>query len=112
VKRGRVPALMIATLSLGVANAQVRDTSAYLTRMDANHDGVVQLVEYQDWLSDTFDRMDRDRDGTLSRDELPGGRGQPVTRVEWRARLETRFRAQDTNRDGVLSARELSAPPR
>ena len=113
MKRSVVPVLALATCAAaGGANAQVHDPSGYLARMDANHDGVVQLVEYQDWLSDAFDRMDRNHDGVLSRDELPGGRGQPVTRAEWRARLAVRFRAQDANRDGVLSARELSAPPR
>ena len=34
--------------------------------MDVDRDGNVALVEYQDWLSYAFDRMDRDRDGVLS----------------------------------------------
>lgn len=83
----------------------------YLSRMDADRDGKVALIEYQDWLSYAFDSMDRDRDGTLSPDEQPGGRGQALTREAHRARLAERFRRQDVDRSGFLDARELAAPP-
>jgi hypothetical protein len=94
------------------ASAQVRGAGDYLARMDADGDGRVSLVEYQDWLSYAFDAMDRNRDGTLAASELPGGRGTPVTRGEHRARLAAAFLRQDGNRDGFLDARELAAPPR
>lgn len=95
-----------------VVIAQVTQTSDYLARMDVDGDGRVALLEYQDWMSYAFDAMDRNRDGTLATEELPGGRGQPVTRTEHRANLATTFQRQDMNRDGFLSARELAAPPR
>ena len=94
------------------ALAQVRVTGDYLARMDADRDGRIDLVEYQDWLSYAFDAMDRNHDGLLSLAELPGGRGKPVARSEHRARLATAFARQDRNRDGVLDAGELAAPPR
>ena len=94
-----------------LANAQVQRTGDYLSKMDANGDGRVSLVEYQDWLTYAFDGMDRDRDGVLSAAEQPGGKGQPLTREQHRARLAERFRKQDANRDGYLNARELAAPP-
>jgi Ca2+-binding EF-hand superfamily protein len=94
------------------AAAQVRGSSDYLERMDRDGDGRVSLVEYQDWLSYAFEAMDRDHDGVLSRAELPGGRGQPVTRAEQRTRLAAAFQRQDRNGDGVLDVRELAAPPR
>lgn len=94
------------------AGAQVNATSDYLSRMDADRDGRVSLVEYQDWLSYAFDGMDKNGDGTLSAPEQPGGRGKPITRTEHRERLAERFKRQDTNRDGFLDAKELSAPPR
>lgn len=93
------------------AHAQVTSSGDYLARMDSNGDGRVSLAEYQDWLSYAFDAMDRDRDGVLTADELPGGRGQPVTRAEYRARLAATFLKQDRDRDGSLNAQELAAPP-
>ncbi len=81
-------------------------------RMDGNHDGRVSLAEYQDWLCYGFDAMDRNHDGMLSRDELPGGRGQAISRDAHRARLALAFGRQDRDGNGVLDARELAAPPR
>ena len=111
-----IPSVPFLLLLLGyalpmLANAQVQRTGDYLSKMDANGDGRVSLVEYQDWLTYAFDGMDRDRDGVLSAAEQPGGKGQPLTREQHRARLAERFRKQDANRDGTLSARELAAPP-
>jgi len=94
------------------ARAQVLASAEYLARMDADTDGRVSLVEYQDWLSYAFDRMDADGDGVLAPGEQPGGRGKAVTREAHRARLADAFRRQDANRDGTLSAAELAAPPR
>ena len=91
--------------------AQVRGTGDYLARMDADRDGKVSLAEYQDWLSYAFDAMDRNRDGTLTADELPGRRGKAISRAQHRERLAATFKKQDANRDGYLSARELAAPP-
>lgn len=83
----------------------------YLSRMDVDRDGKVALIEYQDWLSYAFDGMDRNRDGTLTLDEQPGGRGQTLTREAHRMRLAERFRRQDIDRSGFLDAKELAAPP-
>jgi hypothetical protein len=110
-----LPVQAFATCALLMAQplpAQVVQSSDYLTRMDADHDGRVSLVEYQDWLSYAFDAMDRDHDGTLVPGELPGGRGTAVTRIAHRERLADTFRKQDANHDGFLDARELAAPPR
>lgn len=91
--------------------AQVSRTSEYLDRMDRDHDGRVSLAEYQAWMGYAFEQMDRDGNGTLVADELPGGRGKPVSLVAHREALAAAFRRQDINRDGVLDARELAAPP-
>lgn len=93
------------------AGAQVNATGDYLSRMDADRDGRVSLIEYQDWLSYAFDGMDKNGDGTLSPSEQPGGKGRPITRTEHRDRLADRFKRQDANRDGFLNTKELSAPP-
>lgn len=101
---------MVFALSLA-ASAQVTGTGDYLARMDSNRDGRVALIEYQDWLSYAFDRMDGNHDGTLASSELPGGRGKPLSRTQYRATLAATFNRQDANRDGSLSAKELAAPP-
>ena len=94
------------------AFAQVQATSDYLARMDTNGDGRVSLPEYQAWMSYAFEARDIDRDGVLTAQEQPGGRGVSITLVQHRERLAERFRKQDADKDGFLSARELSAPPR
>ncbi|TXH63373.1 MAG: calcium-dependent protein kinase 21 [Thermomonas sp.] len=113
----RVAVAVLACALPAMASAQVQRTDAasienYLSKMDADRDGRVLLVEYQDWLSYAFDGMDANHDGVLSSAEQPGGRGQTLTREQHRARLAERFRKQDANRDGFLSAKELAAPPR
>lgn len=105
----RVAVLVLVASS---ASAQVRDSAGYLARMDANGDGRVQLVEYQDWMSYAFDAMDRDHDGMLQPSELPGGRGAALTRAQHRARVAEVFHRQDRDGDGQLDTRELAAPPR
>ncbi|OHE88388.1 MAG: hypothetical protein A2579_01690 [Lysobacterales bacterium RIFOXYD1_FULL_69_11] len=95
----------------GLAPAQVRDTGDYLARMDSDGNGAVSLAEYQQWMGYAFERMDRNGDGTLSPDELPGGRGRAVTRQAHLATLAAAFRRQDVDGNGVLDARELAAPP-
>jgi Ca2+-binding EF-hand superfamily protein len=107
----RIVACVVACSLSAMADAQVQRSGDYLAKMDADRDGRVSLNEYQDWLSYAFDAMDRNRDGTLSALEQPGGRGKSLSRAEHRAGIATRFRMQDADRDGYLSARELAAPP-
>lgn len=106
------PTLAVALLlCVPPVAAQVQRSSDYLSKMDTNGDGRVSLAEYQDWLCYAFDNMDRNHDGVLTADELPGGKGKPITREAYRAQLAERFRKQDTNHDGYLSVKELAAPP-
>lgn len=86
-------------------------TGDYLSRMDLDGDRKVSLLEYQEWLTYAFDGMDRNRDGVLTPDEQPGGRGKAITRDAHRARVAERFGRQDIDRSGFLDARELAAPP-
>jgi hypothetical protein len=107
----RLAALLFVPLLPFSASAQVDQTSDYLARMDGDGDGRVGLSEYLDWMSYAFDARDLNRDGALTADELPGGKGQTITRQQHRERLTATFKKQDVNRDGSLSAKELAAPP-
>ena len=92
----------------------VTSTGDYLSRMDADGDGKISLIEYQDWLSYAFDAMDANHDGVLDAQEQPSsGRGarSALTREQHRQTLAERFRKQDRNHDGWLDARELASPP-
>ncbi|MHC1654920.1 EF-hand domain-containing protein [Stenotrophomonas maltophilia] len=104
--------VLLAALLPGVAPAQVTDTASYLQRMDSDGDGKVSEAEYVQWMLYAFDRMDRNGDGVLSAEELPGGKGRSITREQQRQVIKQRFHRQDANGDGSLDARELAAPPR
>ena len=93
------------------AIAQVTATSEYLQRMDSDGDGRVSPTEYLDWMSYAFDARDLNRDSVLTAEELPGGKGQTVTRLQHRERLAATFKKQDVDKNGYLSAKELAAPP-
>ncbi|MFL6585468.1 MAG: EF-hand domain-containing protein [Luteimonas sp.] len=108
---GLVSSAVCALVVVTAAGAQVTRTAEYLDHMDIDGDGRVSLAEYQTWMRYGFDRMDRNGDGVLTADELPGGKGRAVTLAEHMTRLAATFNRQDTNRDGYLDARELAAPP-
>src|SRR3546814_744578 len=103
--------LVLSSLLPFAAHTQVDGTGDYLSRMDSDGDGRISLVEYQDWMSYAFDGMDRNRDGTLTPDELPGGKGKPVTREGYRARIAATFNKQDVAHNRKSTPRELAAPP-
>jgi len=87
--------------------------------LDADHDGTLTLAEFQASVRAAFRRaegvrrqrleraltrretlfkaMDKDKDGTLSKDE-------------YLAEIEARFTKADADRDGTLTAEELRAP--
>lgn len=110
--RAALAALLLVAVWAPAVQAQVSDTTSYLQRMDSDGDGKVSEAEYLQWMLYAFDRMDRNGDGVLSADELPGGKGRAITREQQRQTIVQRFHKQDANGDGFLDARELAAPPR
>ncbi len=104
-------ALTLALLAPSILLAQ-DSRSEYLQMFDSNGDGRVSEAEYLAYMSRSFQNMDSNGDGILETDELPGGRGRPVTLTSFQDNLRSQFHKLDRNRDGYLNARELTAPPR
>ncbi len=108
----RALAAMLAALPLlAAAQGYPRTPSEYLKLMDTDGDGRVSEQEYVDYLRAGFRRMDTNGDGILEPEELPGGRGKPISLRTHQDNLRRQFRKLDRNHDGYLDAKELAAPP-
>jgi Ca2+-binding EF-hand superfamily protein len=90
-------------------------------RADLNNDGKVTLDEAIAHGKQRFQEMDKNKDGAVTKDELPG-RGRffdqadankdgKVTYAEHEAMLKKRFADRDTNKDGVLTGDEIRRGP-
>jgi Ca2+-binding EF-hand superfamily protein len=104
-------ALIALLLWLPVAALAQDSASALFKAMDANGDGRISEAEYVDYMSQRFYAMDRNHDGVLEQDELPGGRGKPITLQEWQDNLRREFHKLDRHHRGYLDQRELMQPP-
>lgn len=109
--RRALAAALLALPCLARAQGYPRTPAEYLKLMDADGDGRISEQEYVDYLSAGFRRMDTNGDGVLEADELPGGRGKPVTLRGHQDNLRRQFHKLDRNHDGYLDAKELAAPP-
>jgi hypothetical protein len=91
-------------------------------RFDSDHDNTVDLAEAKKAASDTFGRLDGDKDGTLDFKEL-GGRlsgkefaaadgdhDKTLDKDEYLALVEHRFKSSDADGDGSVSAAEFGTP--
>ena len=100
-------ALMPATL---LAGEDERKGDAF-TRLDTNKDGVLTKDELQAKgaarIAASFDKLDRDKDGMVTQEEMREAR---TTRMAaFKEQAQTRFREADQNSDGMLSKEETQA---
>lgn len=91
-----------------------------LTRLDANHDGVITREEATTAADARFDRLDANHDGKIDQTELQGRRSRmmhrldadgdgAVTKSEVEASAMRQFDRFDTNHDGKLDQAEIAA---
>jgi Ca2+-binding EF-hand superfamily protein len=86
---------------------------------DTDNDGTVDLAEAKKAASALFDKLDKDKDGTLDKRELRGrlsakelaaadpDKDGTLTKDEYLAVVEQRFKAANPDNDGTLDAKEL-----
>lgn len=92
-----------------------KDGPRGIMRADTNGDGKVSKDEaaaLQDKMhGDWFDKVDADKDGFLTEDELRQARAAHRDRMrgEMKAHMEQRFKDADSNSDGQLSLDEVQA---
>jgi Ca2+-binding EF-hand superfamily protein len=89
---------------------------------DTDNDGTVDLAEAKKAASALFDKLDRDKDGTLDKRELRGrlsskdfdandvDKNGTLSKDEYLGLVERRFKAADPDNDGTLDAKELRSP--
>ena len=110
--------LSIATLATAAAFACGGAKGGPGAKADTNGDGKVTLAESQAAAKTRFDNFDKNKNGAVTKDEFPNGRGErfferldgnkdgKVTLAEMQAKAKERFVAMDTNKDNVLSEDE------
>ncbi|WP_068875853.1 MULTISPECIES: EF-hand domain-containing protein [unclassified Phenylobacterium] len=107
----RVPILIAALLAgaalTGSASARERlDPMEILEKSDANRDGAISRAEFIDARRARFAKMDRNRDGYFSDDDLPR-----MVRKRAGEKVDRVIQALDANRDGRLSRVEFVDGP-
>ena len=95
-----------------VSGARAQSQADFVARMDGDGDHRVSQVEYVEYMSYAFRRMDANGDGVLATNEQLVPNAKPLTLAEHQANLAAQFRRQDANGDHYLDAKELAAPPR
>jgi Ca2+-binding EF-hand superfamily protein len=119
--------LMIAALAAGAAVSSApayakKDPAETVKLFDPDKDGTVDLAEAKASAGALFDKLETDKDGTVTAKELQGrlskadlAAGDPdkdgtLTKDEYLAIVEQRFKAADPDSDGKLDAKEIATP--
>jgi hypothetical protein len=105
-----------------VTRAQAKNASSPVSQFDVDHDNNVDIGEAKKAALDLFDKLDADKDGTLSFKELHGrmsrrdfsaadrDNDKTLTKDEYLAVVVQRFAAADADRDGTVNAEEFRTP--
>ena len=116
--------LLVLVVLAGVSDARAQtpgSTPAFQTT-DANKDGQIDRGEFQGRVLSEFSSRDQDKDGFLTRDELPhlpveairaadGDSDGRLSAIEYMNQRLKEYAAADQNRDGVLTQAEVAMHP-
>ncbi|MCJ2018628.1 EF-hand domain-containing protein [Methylobacterium sp. E-065] len=119
-----VMAALVAVPLSAASDAWARSSSASkeIRAIDTDNDGTIDLKEAQAAGEATFDKLEKDKDSSLTAKELQGRVSKKDLRTadgdhdgtmdkkEYDALVEQRFKAADTDGDGTLDAKELKKP--
>jgi len=72
-------------------------------KFDSNEDGVSTKAEYMDFIDERFVKMDTDRDGTITKEDLYNSRFYTFLPEL----AEAVFRDSDTDMDGLITEEEM-----
>jgi Ca2+-binding EF-hand superfamily protein len=120
ISRTTILAIAAVTFVIGGVPASAEPNNAgSIKSLDTDSDGTVDLAEAKKAASALFDRLERDKDGTLDKHELAGrlsteelavadpDHDGTLSKDEYLAIVEQRFNAADSDHDGTLDAKEL-----
>ena len=103
------------------AIAKEKSVCEALKAIDSDNDGTVDLNEAKNAASALFDKLETDKDGTLTTKELQGrlsrnefeaadpDKDATLSKDEYLAIVERLFKKADVNNDGTLDAKELKS---
>ena len=103
--------LILLSFCLVAQNVYGQSREQYFSRIDSNRNGGVSLTEFQEWMSYSFNRIDKNANNVIDVDEALVPKMAGVTRTRHLANITAQFRRQDRNKNGELSIAELTAPP-
>ncbi len=121
-RRNAIVAAVIGLLGAATPTLARTKKSTLVGRFDTDNDDTVDLAEATKAASDLFDKLDADKDGTLSIKELHGHLSHrdfaaadsdhdgTLTKNEYLAVVEQRFKAADKDNDGTLRSWEFQTP--
>jgi Ca2+-binding EF-hand superfamily protein len=115
-------AVVLPVAPISVAWARSASATKAMRTIDTDNDGSIDLKEAQAAGGATFDKLEKDKDGTLTTKELQGRVSRTdlktadgdhdgtLDKTEYGALVEQRFKAADPDGDGTVDAKELKKP--
>jgi len=112
----------ISALAGTVSPALARAKRSAVAGIDTDNDATVDLGEAKKAAGELFDRLDKDKDGTLTIKELQGRLSRKefaaanpdndgtLSKNEYFALVVQRFKAADPDNDGTISEAEFRTP--